>query len=314
MQHNQIPVLLLLFNRPDITEILIHKLREIKPKYLYIAQDWPRNIQEQKKTDQVKSCFDLIDRDCQVTYLIRDKNLWCYSAVVWWINRFFEYEEFWIILEDDCIPNESFFKLCTIANILYKNNKKIGLISWSNYQTHTKTSKNDFLFSRHTPLLWWWATWKDRRNLFKEKDLLKTKFERKEITLEKSGFIQKKAITKYMLWWYWDSDWYMVCYFNQLLTVVPKYNHVSNLWCVGIHNARPWKYHMLKQFEVWYDGVYNNLKIILNKQYDREILGFLKRMYIYWEIENILRTVWLYTLAKKIIIFIAKIFYRNKLK
>jgi len=37
------PILFTIFNRPDTTKIVFEKIRQIQPKYLYIAADGPRN-------------------------------------------------------------------------------------------------------------------------------------------------------------------------------------------------------------------------------------------------------------------------------
>ena len=81
MLYNEVPVLLLTFNRPDITKILIDKLRLIKPQYIFIAQDGPRTPEEYKIITQVKECFNKIDRNCDIQTLFRDQNLGCYRAV-----------------------------------------------------------------------------------------------------------------------------------------------------------------------------------------------------------------------------------------
>ena len=36
------PILFLIFNRPDLTKVVFNRIREVKPKYLFIAADGPR--------------------------------------------------------------------------------------------------------------------------------------------------------------------------------------------------------------------------------------------------------------------------------
>lgn len=42
MSKFSIPILFLIFNRPDTTKIAFQRIKEIAPKYLYIAADGPR--------------------------------------------------------------------------------------------------------------------------------------------------------------------------------------------------------------------------------------------------------------------------------
>ena len=52
------------------------------------------------------------------------KNLGCRNSVRKGIDWFFKYNYFGIILEDDCLPNKSFFEFCSKINKIYKNKKK----------------------------------------------------------------------------------------------------------------------------------------------------------------------------------------------
>ena len=44
-----IPILFLTFNRPNLTFKVFDKIKEIKPKKLYVACDGPRKIDNEKK-------------------------------------------------------------------------------------------------------------------------------------------------------------------------------------------------------------------------------------------------------------------------
>ena len=68
--------------------------------------------------------FKKIDWECKVHLKFNNKNLGCKKSVINAINWFFENEESGIILEEDCIPNESFFYFCAALLDKYKNNKK----------------------------------------------------------------------------------------------------------------------------------------------------------------------------------------------
>ena len=87
------PVLLIVFNRPEITKRLFEVIQYVKPSKLYIAADGPRvsKVEDIQLCEQVISIFDYINWPCQVNKLFRSKNLGCDIAVTDAINWFFSY-------------------------------------------------------------------------------------------------------------------------------------------------------------------------------------------------------------------------------
>ena len=129
-------VLFLVFNRPDTTIKVFEKIREAKPSRLYVAADGPREgySDEKKKVMKVRKIATNVDWPCEVKTLFRDKNLGCKKGVGTAIKWFFEHEEQGIILEDDCLPDPSFFRFCEELLEEYRHNTKIMLVSGQNLQ------------------------------------------------------------------------------------------------------------------------------------------------------------------------------------
>ena len=155
------PILILLFNRPKETKILINRLRNIKPLKIYISQDGPRN---QSPNDiilcqSVRDIIKDIDWNCEIKKKFNKVNLGCRASVSSALNWFFENEENGIILEDDCIPSNSFFNFCEQMLNRYKNSENIYSISGSNFQNNKKIGNGDYYFSKYAHC-WGWATWK----------------------------------------------------------------------------------------------------------------------------------------------------------
>lgn len=126
------PILFLIFHRPDTTARVFAEIKKQKPKYLYIAADGPRTSKEWEKEkceETRKIVMDNIDRDCEVKTLFREQNLWCKMAVSGAISWFFEQAEEWIILEDDCLPDPSFFWFCEKMLDKYRTDTRIMHIS-----------------------------------------------------------------------------------------------------------------------------------------------------------------------------------------
>ena len=108
------PVLFLVFNRPDTTKKVFEKIRLAKPRKLYVVSDGSRegNIRDREKIKIVREIVTRIDWQCKLKTLFRDENLGCKKGVSQAISWFFENEEQGIILEDDCLPSQSFFWFC----------------------------------------------------------------------------------------------------------------------------------------------------------------------------------------------------------
>ena len=142
------PILFVIFNRLDTTFKVFEKIREIKPKKLYIAADGPRKqIEgENEKCAKVRSIETLVDWDCEVKTLFQSENLSCGPAVSTAISWFFNNEEQGIILEDDCLPNTSFFHFCEEMLNYYKENETIMHIGGTNFQDGRMYGKADYYF------------------------------------------------------------------------------------------------------------------------------------------------------------------------
>src|SRR4030042_6453503 len=146
------PVLFLIFNRPDTTEKVFDEIRKAKPKKLFVAADGPRQDKqgEKEKVGRARQIvIDGIDWDCEIKTLFRDKNLGCKVAVSSAINWFFENEEMGIILEDDCLPHQSFFRFCGELLEKYKDDERIMVISGENLLFGRKRTNYSYYFSRY---------------------------------------------------------------------------------------------------------------------------------------------------------------------
>ena len=154
------PLLFLIFNRFDQTKLVFEKIRKYKPSMFFIAADGPRdNCQEAEICKEIRSyVIENIDWECEVYTLFRDKNLGCGIAVSSAISWFFEHVEDGLIIEDDCLPSESFFIFCEQMLDLYKNHHEVMHISGVNYLGQLfKINTYDFtLYS----CIWGWATWR----------------------------------------------------------------------------------------------------------------------------------------------------------
>lgn len=231
------PILFLVFNRLDTTELVFQAIKKNKPSKLYIAADGPRIdvVGEKEKCEAIKKyILDNIDWDCEVKTLFRDKNFGCKLAVSSAISWFFENEEQGIILEDDCLPNDSFFKFCEEMLYKYKNTEEIAIISGDNFNKSI-IGDADYYFSR-IPNIWGWATWK---RTWEKYDLSMLMYEEFKNNNKIKNIWSKKIVRNYWIDIFdrvcnnkintWDYQLAFTIFLNQCLCVCPNKNLVSNL-------------------------------------------------------------------------------------
>lgn len=155
------PILFIIFNRPDTTQKVFDQIKKIKPNKLFIAADGPRpeNPTDKVKCAQTREITTQIDWPCELKTRFLDENLGCGIAPSAAISWFFEHVDQGIILEDDCLPNQSFFHFCQITLNHYKHDTRIFHIGGTSYQHLIKSNiSSDYYFIR-VPRIWGWATW-----------------------------------------------------------------------------------------------------------------------------------------------------------
>ncbi len=231
------PVLFLVFNRPDTTQQVFEVIRKVKPKKLFVAADGPRlnKAGEKEKCEETRLIATQIDWDCELITLFRSENLGCGRAVSEAITWFFEHVEEGIILEDDCLPEESFFIYCKELLNKFRYVDNIMQISGNSFVPKNKCS-DSYYFSKF-PFIWGWATW---RRAWVKYDFMYhqlASFERKEIierNFSNSGIGQywQNTINNHIannIKMTWDYQWFFTIWKNDGLVVLPKSNLVSNL-------------------------------------------------------------------------------------
>jgi len=153
-------VLFIVFNRPSTTKRVFAAIREIQPTRLYIAADAPRpgNADDENKCAEVKSIVAAVDWDCDVQFLFQQDNLGCSRGPRAAFSWFFENEPEGIILEDDCLPNKSFFLFCKEMLERFRDDERIISVNGSNLG-YNPSGPYSYTFSLFMNM-WGWATWR----------------------------------------------------------------------------------------------------------------------------------------------------------
>jgi hypothetical protein len=231
------PVALIMFNRPEHTKKVLEKIREVRPRKLYVIADGPR-ADKPLDPEQVFACrrlIDEIDWDCDVVRDFSEHNLGCRERVVTGLSKVFDLEDRAIILEDDCLPSESFFYFTQSLLDCYADDSRVGSIGGTLPTDIEAPGHESYFFSKY-PQIWGWGTWS---RVWKTYDASIATWP----TLRNTNFLErnlhsKKAIAN----WRWNFDriyknkidtWDYQFVFNMwtqnLLTVIPSTNLVSNI-------------------------------------------------------------------------------------
>lgn len=238
------PVLFLIFNRPTHTARSFSAIRERRPTRLFIAADGPRThvLPDVARVAQCREIVSAVDWPCDLRTLFRAVNLGSRSAIPEAITWFFTQVSEGIILEDDCVPNDSFFTFCAELLAHYRNHPRIASIAGTNpidgLSRHREDRAASYYFSRYSHT-WGWATW---RRAWLNRQTLPTdpRARRAALTRALRNANIRHPISR--LFWArtirnrvlvdipnWDYYWQFSLWHKDLLSIIPSVNLISNV-------------------------------------------------------------------------------------
>jgi hypothetical protein len=245
------PVILIIFRRPDLTERLLQSISRVRPRQLFVVADGPRTAHpdDQKLCKKTRELIDQIDWDCEVYKNYSDRNLGCGARPATGITWAFKIVDRAIILEDDCIPADSFFTFCEEMLERYKDDERIMHVSGNNFQSGERRGRYSYYFSQH-PICWGWATWK---RAWQHHDMSMQKWpvlsdirwlERLTGNVNAAEIyhqIFREAYRTRENAHYWDYQWTFACWSQSGLSISPNATLVTNLGCRddGTHTLSP---------------------------------------------------------------------------
>jgi hypothetical protein len=234
----QSPILFIIFNRLDTSLKVFEQIKLTQPARLYITADGPRKARqgEDIMCAKVKAAILAgINWECEVKTLFREENLGPKNAISSAVDWFFETEEEGIILEHDCLPDNSFFKYCDVLLDKYRLDTRIFLIAGSNHLRGKKWGEASYYFSNLTNA-WGWAIWKRSWNLY-DKDL--KQIDEKDVKEILTKIFDDPFIIECWLKIFiktkageidtWDYQLTFAHFINNGLNVIPNNNLVSNI-------------------------------------------------------------------------------------
>lgn len=238
----KVPVLLLVFNRKDNALKMFESVRKYRPERLYIAADGPRAHKEgeaQCCQETRQALLDAVDWSCEVNTLFRDENLGCAKAVYGAISWFFENEKWGIIIEDDIVLQQDFYKFCEVLLPKYATNDRIQQITSQFYGKHVEYS-NTYTFQKK-PFIWGWATWRRSWEKYMDMDMTQWPQYKKTDMIKYYGLFQSFMMFSSWRNTYkhlgssssWATRWHFAALSNGLMSICPKTNLSINIGCSG---------------------------------------------------------------------------------
>jgi hypothetical protein len=228
-----VPVLLIVYRRPDLTSRALDAIATARPRLLFVAADGAASDGERSACAAVRAAATRVTWPCQVYTDFSSTNLGCSARVTSAIDWMFEHADRGIVLEDDCVAAPDFFSFCETLLERYRDDTRVMHISGEMYHQASRGDAS-YYFSKYA-LTWGWATWKrawercDRdlatwpafRDSPEAASLFDTEDERRYWT---ATFQQRHdgQITE------WDYAWWYSC-MTEGLSIHPTVNLVSNV-------------------------------------------------------------------------------------
>jgi hypothetical protein len=230
-------VVFLVFRRPDLTARVFESIRQARPKTLLVVADGPRSDRpdEAGQCAATRAAVERVDWPCEVLRNYSDANLGCKHRVASGLDWAFEQVEEAIILEDDCLPDPTFFRFAEELLERYRDDRRIMTVSGDNFLQGRRTSPHSYYFSRYMHC-WGWASWRRAWRLF---DLEMRQWP----ALRQDGWLADLfPVARQARYWEsifdrvhrgeidtWDYIWTYSIWSQSGLNVLPERNLVSNI-------------------------------------------------------------------------------------
>ncbi len=233
-------VLIIFFARPQTLQPVFDAVKRARPARLFLACDGPRpqRPEDVQRVEECKRIVSDIDWDCQVYTNYSEENQGCgrgpSNAITW----AFQHTDRLLILEDDCVADDTLFPFMEQMLERYADDERIGLISGFNHFKHWSTGGDSYFFTKCGATLGW-GTWK---RVWDQYDYLVSDIcdERTQQLLEREIIHPRAAKSRIGAWKkanveaqsrkinYWDIQFGFLKYSQSYLCVVPQGNLIYN--------------------------------------------------------------------------------------
>jgi len=161
------PLLLVGYNRPEQTAAVLGVLEALRPRVLYAVVDGPKDsTEDQAKVAAVRDVIlNKVTWECDLHLKFRETNLGCGKGMAGALEWFFSENPSGIVLEDDLVPDLTFFSFCEELLERFRDDSRVWGIGGDNSFGAETQDGASYGFTRY-PLIWGWASWADRWELY----------------------------------------------------------------------------------------------------------------------------------------------------
>lgn len=232
-------VALFVFNRPETTRQVFERIRQARPRLLLLVADGPRA----GHPDDARRCAEVqallaggVDWPCEVRRNISATNVGCGRRMLQGLDWVFSEVEEAIILEDDCLPDPTFFRYCAEQLARYRDDERIGAISGMNHQYRPFTCAYSYYFSAYAHS-WGWASW---RRAWRHNDITMHAWPAYRASGRLEAWLDHRP--KAIRYWRgifdgaargefnaWDYQWTFCCWNAGMLSILPGRSLVRNI-------------------------------------------------------------------------------------
>jgi len=228
------PVAFFIFRRPDTTRRVFDAIRAARPSKLLIVADGARTPDEGRIVDETRAIVAQVDWDCEVRTQYAPANMGLKARVSSGLDWVFDQVEEAIILEDDCLPDPSFFPYCESLLDRYRDEPRVMHISGDCFHRQPAVD-GDYYYSRY-PHIWGWATW---RRAWARYDVGMTAWHDPGV---RARLLRSFHRSEERLFWRttwdavqrgdidtWDYQWGFSCLLHDGLSINPAVNLIANI-------------------------------------------------------------------------------------
>lgn len=232
------PVALFVFNRPQTTRRVFEAIAQIRPARLLLIADGPRpdKTGEAEACQQVREIVSCVDWPCEVSTNFADSNLGCQERIISGLDWVFSLVEEAILLEDDCLPDLSFFPFCQELLERYRGDDRVASITGTNLVERYLNTEASYYFSQLGGI-WGWATWRSEWQRFdrhledwprlKDEKILSETFNHPKAVAYWTDIFDEVHGKKWPTTW--DYQWLYTRLKNNSLSIIPHVNLVTNI-------------------------------------------------------------------------------------
>lgn len=231
------PILLIAYNRISPLASTIEAIQSAGSREIFVSVDGPKagdKEDEMRCTSVRQLIMDKFDL-APTNYKFANSNLGLKLNIESSLEWVFSKRDRAIILEDDCIPDPSFFDFCDEMLEDYALDDSIGMVQGGNFLRGAAEAMPESYYFSYRPKIWGWATWRRVHELHDPNINFWT-----QPGFDKLGFVRSFGYSKKDAKKYakkvdsakdigtWDYQWVVNLWRRGQVSIVPKVNLVRN--------------------------------------------------------------------------------------